>query len=84
MPGGDLPRVAATGKARIGDSRNDENLIVAQLHLAFLSFHNTVVDWVVDNEPLGHRRRALRPSPGAHPLALPVRSSCEDFLRRIA
>lgn len=27
-------------RAIIGDSRNDENLIVAQLHLAFLRFHN--------------------------------------------
>lgn len=28
----------------IGDPRNDENLIVAQLHLAFLKFHNRVLD----------------------------------------
>lgn len=28
----------------IGDARNDENLVVAQLHLAFLRFHNAVVD----------------------------------------
>ncbi|MEP6199978.1 MAG: peroxidase family protein, partial [Marinomonas sp.] len=28
----------------IGDARNDENLIVAQLHLAFLRFHNAIVD----------------------------------------
>jgi hypothetical protein len=39
----DLPRDAA-GVAQIGDKRNDENLIVAQLHLAFLKFHNKVVD----------------------------------------
>ena len=50
VPGADLPRVAATGKARVGDSRNDENLIVAQLHLAFLKFHNAAVDWVTANE----------------------------------
>ena len=30
----------------IGDSRNDENLLVAQFHLAFLRFHNAAVDWV--------------------------------------
>lgn len=30
--------------AVIGDGRNDENLIVAQLHLAFLHFHNAVAD----------------------------------------
>ena len=28
--------------AVIGDGRNDENLIVAQLHLAFLRFHNAI------------------------------------------
>ena len=37
--------------AYIGDGRNDENLIVAQLHLAFLRFHNAVVDWLDENEP---------------------------------
>ena len=30
-------------RAFIGDLRNDENLIVAQFHLAFLRFHNNVV-----------------------------------------
>jgi hypothetical protein len=35
----DLPR-ASDGRAFIGDPRNDENLIVAQLHLAFVKFHN--------------------------------------------
>ena len=33
-----------TGFALIGDPRNDENLVVAQLHLAILKFHNTIVD----------------------------------------
>jgi len=31
-------------RAIIGDSRNDENLFVAQLHLAFLRLHNRMVD----------------------------------------
>jgi hypothetical protein len=31
-------------KAIIGDARNDENLIVAQLHLALLRLHNSLVD----------------------------------------
>jgi hypothetical protein len=43
LVGGDLPRVAANGTAIIGDPRNDENLLVAQVHLAFLHFHNAVV-----------------------------------------
>lgn len=33
--------------ALIGDGRNDENLIVAQLHLAFVRFHNAVVDKIL-------------------------------------
>lgn len=45
----DLPRVDRV--AQIGDARNDENLVVAQLHVAFLRFHNSAVDWVRDNEP---------------------------------
>jgi nucleoid-associated protein YgaU len=46
----DLPReprnadVLRDRAARIGDPRNDENLIVAQLHLAFLKTHNRLVD----------------------------------------
>lgn len=53
----DLPRHSEDAgpekfrQAIIGDSRNDENLIVAQLHTAFLRFHNAVVDWVRENEP---------------------------------
>lgn len=31
-------------RAAIGDARNDENLIVAQFHVAMLRFHNAVVD----------------------------------------
>jgi len=38
----DLPR-ASSGLAIIGDPRNDENLIVAQLHLAMMKLHNEVV-----------------------------------------
>lgn len=30
-------------RAVIGDARNDENLFIAQLHMAFLRFHNRVV-----------------------------------------
>lgn len=44
----DLPR-NSEGFALIGDPRNDENLIVSQLHLAFLKFHNAVVDVVEPN-----------------------------------
>lgn len=39
----DLPR-NSQNTAVTADPRNDENLIVSQLHLAFLKFHNVVVD----------------------------------------
>ncbi len=41
----DLPR-GPQGLAIIGDPRNDENLVVAQTHLAILRFHNKVVEKV--------------------------------------
>ena len=44
----DLPRYGfgsrRIGKALIPDPRNDENLPLAQTHLAFIKFHNKVVD----------------------------------------
>jgi hypothetical protein len=43
----DVPR-NQQGTALIGDPRNDENLILSQLHFAFLRFHNRVVDLVRD------------------------------------
>jgi hypothetical protein len=39
----DLPR-SPEGFALVGDHRNDENLIVAQTHVALLKFHNKVCD----------------------------------------
>ena len=45
----DLPR-NQQGRALIGDFRNDENAIVAQLHLLVIRFHNAVADRVRDFE----------------------------------
>jgi hypothetical protein len=42
----DLPR-SPEGFALIGDHRNDENLEVAQTHVAMLKFHNKVCDQVI-------------------------------------
>ena len=42
-PTGDLPR-NDQGLALVGDARNDTHLLISQLHLAFLHFHNRVVD----------------------------------------
>ncbi len=39
----DLPRLA-DGAAIIGDPRNDEHVIIAGLHCAFIVFHNRAVD----------------------------------------
>jgi hypothetical protein len=39
----DLPR-NPQGIALVGDARQDENLILAQLHIAFLKLHNLVLD----------------------------------------
>lgn len=41
----DLPRL--NGTAVIGDPRNDENIVVAQTHLAMIKFHNKCVDKLV-------------------------------------
>ncbi|MDH4988576.1 heme peroxidase family protein [Aminobacter anthyllidis] len=63
LVGHDLPR-NAQGVALIGDHRNDENLIVAQLHLAFLKFHNAVVEHlrgtVPDNELFNEASKTVR------------------------
>jgi Animal haem peroxidase len=46
LAGEDLPR-NHQGRALIGDPRNDENVILTQLHLLFVRFHNAVVDRLV-------------------------------------
>lgn len=46
----DLPR-DSVGGALIGDERNDENLIVAQLHVQFLKLHNFFIDEIRADHP---------------------------------
>lgn len=56
----DLPRIAEPlgesldipddARAIIGDPRNDENAIVCNLQTAFISFHNSVANWIADNQ----------------------------------
>ena len=36
-------------RALIGDTRNDENLVVAQFHLSFLRFHNKAIDFLASH-----------------------------------
>jgi len=60
----DLPRDPTSGEAFIGDERNDENLVVAQMHVALIKFHNKVVDalkkeGVVDQELFARAREEV-------------------------
>jgi len=52
----DLPRDGFA--AVVGDSRNDENLIVAQFHVAILRFHNAVLAWLKQHAPHAENDRA--------------------------
>lgn len=53
--GNDLPR-NSQGTALIGDPRNDENSIIAQLHLIWLKFHNQVFEKEFASMPIGRDR----------------------------
>ena len=63
--GPDLPR-NSEGRALIGDPRNDENLIVSQLHSTFLKFHNRMVEsvfeewWHYGNDLFKEAQRRVR------------------------
>lgn len=64
MAGFDLPRGTGRGpvdiRAVIPDHRNDENLAVAQTHLAFIRFHNRVVDTLPRSVPPAQRFATAR------------------------
>lgn len=48
----DLPR-NRQGRALIADPRNTENVVLAQLHLGLLRFHNAMVDHIADSGTYG-------------------------------
>ena len=54
----DLPR-DANGQALLGDPRNDENRIVAQLHSIFLRFHNLLADRIARANPRWPKERVF-------------------------
>jgi len=61
--GFDVPRVGTSNtprKANIPDLRNDENLVVAQHHAAFIRFHNRVLNTLPDSVPVSDRFRKAR------------------------
>ncbi|NJM34305.1 MAG: hypothetical protein HC850_05840 [Rhodomicrobium sp.] len=55
----------------LGDPRNDENIIISQLHAAFLAFHNRTVDILIERDYGREREAFCREGPhcGAHELA---------------
>jgi hypothetical protein len=55
----DLPRDATTGQALLGDPRDDENRIVAQLHSIILRFHNLLADRLARAHPTWTRSRVF-------------------------
>ncbi len=60
----DLPR-NQQGRALLGDPRDDVHLIISQLHLAFLKFHNAIIDYlrtrgVTASEVFGEAQRLVR------------------------
>lgn len=48
---GDEDDFSRNATAVIGDPRNDENIVVSQLQLAFLKFHNRIVDDIRSEKP---------------------------------
>lgn len=53
----DLPR-STDGIALVGDPRQDENLIIAQLHVAFLKLHNAIIGNAEALDASSHYRKA--------------------------
>lgn len=57
-PGSDGPGpTGGAPRALIGDPRNDENSILAQLHAGFIAFHNRIVDLLVERRHGQARQR---------------------------
>lgn len=75
----DLPRTTSQ-TAIIGDPRNNENLIISQLHHAFLKFHNSVVDHLKGNIPDNELFDTARRKVIDHYQWIVI----HDFLKRVA
>lgn len=56
----DLPRFANSSEAAIIESRNDENLVIAQLQVAFIKFHNAIVRELGDSNTCQVFRQARK------------------------
>lgn len=74
----DLPRDPATGLPCIADLRNDDNFVIAQMHVALLKLHNLLAGAVQDGDT-EHRYEVAR----AQLTALYQHLVLSDFLRAI-
>lgn len=55
IPGWNIPSTRddffrLNGKPLLGDARNDQHLIIGQLHIVFLKFHNRIIDFLKAGE----------------------------------
>ena len=75
--GADFARTS-DGVALIGDPRNDENLLLNQLHLAFIKFHNHVVDALMTQKITDVFGDLFPPPPSATPA--PPNASIDQLL----
>lgn len=69
----------ATGNANLPESRNDENIIIAQYHLLWQKIHNKVIS-LLDNTPSGEQKNLKAKS---ITIALFHYLTTHDFLKKI-
>lgn len=77
--GADFGRTSG-GVALIGDPRNDENLLLNQVHLAFIKFHNRVVDALQAGEITDVFGDPFPPPPQPDSPPPPPHASIEELL----
>jgi len=59
-PSASYDHLRVNGRALLGDKRNDENVIVSQLHGAFMQFHNTLCDLLGTDVPFEAVQQQVR------------------------
>ncbi|MFZ6647143.1 peroxidase family protein [Undibacterium sp. TJN25] len=75
-------KISATGRAIIGDKRNDENSIVSQIQLAFIKYHNAMVKHFSTKNP-GLKGAVLFSTARQEVRWSYQRMLVEDYLKRI-
>ncbi|MGB6165164.1 MAG: peroxidase family protein [Pseudonocardiaceae bacterium] len=77
--GADFGRTSA-GVPLIGDPRNDENLLLNQIHLSFIKFHNRVVDALMAGEITDVFGNHFPPPPDPNAPPPPPNASIDQLL----